>query len=160
MPKENPTLYNVQKTFIWFAIVSIILTLSLVGIVWLDYAREWKLYQKQFIQLKTQMAKEELKEVESKIDKKKLGDLEKQLKDTEATLKTHQGDQSSLRSKIGGLDTEVTKAKTKYQDLKQSEDSARYYFEELRAQGDSKAFEYEKKLKELSPPLSPPTFHL
>lgn len=153
MPKENPTLYSVQKTFMWFAIISIVLTLSLVAIVYTDYAREWKNYQKKFILLKTELAKKELKEAESKIDKKKLESLQKELEGSRAELKSHQAEMKSLQAQMDKLSAEIVKTKTKSQGLKQFQDSYKYFLEEYRAHGDAKASEYEKKLNELTPKL-------
>ena len=152
--KEPPTLYSVHKTFIWFAVISLVLTFSLAAIVYVDYVREWKTYQKKFIRLKTDRAKKELKEAEAKIDKKKLESLEKQLKDADAALTSHSSGRMSLEIRLGRLDTEVTKARSQTQNLKQFEDSAKYFFEETRSHNDPKASEYEKKLKELTPKLS------
>lgn len=154
MAKETPTLYSIHKTFIWFAIVSLVLTFSLVAIVYVDYAREWKTYQKKFIQLKTEMAKKELKEVESKVDKQKLDALEKELKQTDAAQKAHRRELETLQAEIDRLDTQIVKAKGQYQSLKQFEDSYKYYSEEMHAQRDPKAAEVDKKLAATSPRVS------
>ncbi len=154
MAKETPTLYSVHKTFIWFAGVSLVLTFSLVAIVYVDYAREWKTYQKKFIRLKTEMTKKELKIVEAGLDKKRLEELEKRWKDADADLKSRQADRKPLQAKINRLDTEIAKALAQTQDLKQFQDSYKYYLEETRAHQDPQASEYEKKLKALAPKLS------
>ncbi len=150
-PKPNPTLYSIPKTFMWFAIVSILLTGSLVAIIWLDYSREWKTYQKAFIELKIKNAQSELKAASSKIDKKKLADLEAVKNATEEALKIHRTEMATLQKEIGSLSTTLIKKKNAYQDLKQFQDSYRYFFEDYTEHKDPKAKEYEKKLAEVSP---------
>src|SRR3990167_5977176 len=131
--KEPPTLYSVLKTFIWFAVISLVLTFSLASIVYVYYVREWKTYQKKFIRLKTDRAKKELKEAEAKIDKKKLESLEKQLKDADAALTSHSSGRMSLEIRLGRLDTEVTKARKEIPNMKHFEESAKKFFEKTRS---------------------------
>ena len=58
MPKEQePILYNIKKTMMWFAIVSLALTGCLIWMVIADSSREWKEWQKKFIELKIQKTK-------------------------------------------------------------------------------------------------------
>ena len=79
MAKKSPVLYSVGKTFMWFAIVSIILTGCLLAIVYMDTHREWKEYQKKFIAMKVKSASEALKKAQGAVDKKKLETLKKDL---------------------------------------------------------------------------------
>ncbi len=151
MPKENPSLYSVSKTFVWFAIVSVILLGSLVAIVVLDHKREWKDWQKKFIELKRQKAQSDLKELTSGIDHKKAEELGQQLKAADAELSSHRVDLKEVQGSLDGIATELTKQKTRAQDLKQFQDSYRYYFEEYTLHKDPRAAEYDKKLKEISP---------
>ena len=151
MAKKTPTLYSVSKTFMWFTIVSLLLTASLVGIVWTDYSREWKDWQKKFVTLKLKKTREDLKKSEQTIDKKKVDDLEKALGDTHRAFAAHRSEVEGLQREITVLDSKIAKAKAEFQTNKQYEDSFRYYLEETRLHKDKKASEYETKLKELSP---------
>lgn len=152
-PKQNPTLYSISKTFIWFAIVSIVLTGCLVGIVMTDYNREWKVYQKKFVELKLAKAKAELAEADKSLDKSAMAELEKNLKASQAELNSHSTAIKKIEMDLAKLSTDITKAKTVYQGHKQHEDSYRYFFEEYRLHKNPKAAVYEKKLKELAPKL-------
>ena len=129
-PKQNPTLYSVKKTFIWFFIVSVILTGCLVGIVYTDYRRDWKDYQKKFIQLKMKKSQEELKAASAAVDKAELAKLQGDLKAAQAAAASHKAEADKLEKEIAALATPIVKAKDKYQTLKQFLDSDRYYFEE------------------------------
>jgi mono/diheme cytochrome c family protein len=138
----------------WFAIVSLILLASLVWMVFADYSREWKIWQKKFIELKTQRARDELKEVEAKVDREALEKAEREHAEAQAAFKRQKGAYGAIQKKLAKLDVDVTKAKTTLQDARQYEDSYRYFFEEYRAHGDPRAGAYEQKLKALEPEVA------
>ena len=152
-PKEQPTLYSVSKTTVWFAIVSMVLTASLAWVVYSDYAREWKTWQRKFIQLKFEKAQAELAAAEKKIDPKKLEELEKQHSEAKRIFLEHKGEYAKIEKEIAKLDMEIGKVRDAAQTLKQFQDSARYFFEEYRAHGDPRAAEYQQKLDSLAPQL-------
>jgi uncharacterized membrane protein (DUF106 family) len=85
--KPTPTLYSVEKTFIWFALAGVTLTVSLILMVAQDYAREWKGWQRKFIRLQYQQAQAELKSAQEKLDRQKLEELEKQRTQAQQALK-------------------------------------------------------------------------
>src|SRR3989344_8412763 len=153
MAKPSPTLYSIAKTFMWFAIISLFLTASLVAIVFLDHSREWKTWQKKFIRLKVEMTQNELQKTDAKIDKQKLGELEKQLQAADSEFKTHRKEVDALEKEIRSLDTRILKAKNLTQTLKQYQDSNRYFFEEYRKNKDARAGGYAKKMSALEPEL-------
>ncbi len=153
MAKQSPTLYSIAKTFIWFALASIILTLSLFGIVYIDHHREWKDTQKKFIKLKTEKAREELKAANQGVDKQKIEGISKAIAEAESAFRTHEKDYEKILAESAALDTKITKARGRYQDLKQFQDSYRYFFEEYSLHKDPKAASYDKKLKSLEPRL-------
>ncbi len=135
----------------WFTIVSLLLTASLVGIVWTDYSREWKGWQKKFMALKLQKAHQDLQKSEQSVDKKKVEALEKALKDAQEATAAHLLEYARLQKDSEALDLKIAKAKAEFQANKQFEDSFRYYLEEARLHKDKKASDYEAKLKKLSP---------
>lgn len=151
MPKENPSLYSVEKTFLWFAVAGIMLTLSLIFIVGQDYSREWKSWQRKFLKLKYEKVKAELQVVESKVDQTKLLELEKQHKEAQKNFKAEKPQYQKIESEISKLDIELAKVRSRYQDLKQYRDSYKYFLEENRLHRNPKAKEYEEKLKVLLP---------
>ena len=153
MAKPPPTLYSISKTFMWFAIASLILTGSLVAIVLLDHSREWKAWQKKFIELKLAATKEELKDADAKVDKQKLQALKKEYEDTEKTFKTHRKDYGALQKKIQDLDTKIIRTKGRHQDLKQYQDSYRYFYEEYERLKSPRAASYKQKIEALEPRL-------
>ncbi len=153
MAKEQPTLYSIPKTTMWFAIVSIILLVSLVWMVWADYSREWKSWQRKFVQLRTEMAQAELAAADQKVDKTKLEDLKKQYSEARQVFDQHKGEYKKLEKEIAKLDMEAGKVRGRVQTLKQFQDSSKYFFEEYREHGDHRAAEYERKLAEIAPQM-------
>ncbi len=152
-PKQNPTLYSISKTFIGFALTSLVLLGSLVAIVILDHHREWKDTQKKFIELKTKKAQAELHTAIEKIDKAKLETLKKEYADAGAVVQAHRADRQALQKETDALDTAIAKTKIDAQGLKQFEDSYKYFLEEYVAHKDPRAGGFEQKLKVLRPRL-------
>lgn len=148
MAKPNPSLYSVSKTFMWFAIVSVLLTASLAGIVYVDAKRDWKDYQRQFFQLKRAKAEAELKGAAASVDKARLNKLQEEHAKAKAALEANKQEILKLNADLTAAELAVTKTKLRFQDLKQFEDSYRYYYEEYTAHHDPRAAEYDRKLKD------------
>jgi predicted nucleic acid-binding Zn-ribbon protein len=153
-PKPNPTLYSVSKTFMWFAITSLALLACLVAVVWTDSNRDWKQWQKKFMTLKVEKAEAELKNASTGVDSKKLAELENQHKDALDQIKAHQAQLGALAKEADAANSKAVKAKSHYQDLKQYQDSYRYYFEEYRLHKDKRAQDYQKKFEAIKPEVS------
>jgi len=153
VPKPTPTLYSVEKTFIWFAAAGAALLLSLVLMVGQDYAREWKTWQRKFIRLKYEKAKTEFKEAQSKVDRQKLEELQKQEAEARKAFKAKKPEYKKIEKEISQLQIELTKTRSRFQDLKQYHDSYRYYLEEYREDKDPAASLYEKRMDEIDPLL-------
>ncbi len=151
MAKQNPTLYSVAKTFFWFAIVSLVLTACLVGIVYEDYRRDWKDYQKKFTALKLEKIKLEISAADQNIDKAEVARLTQEIKAAEVSAASNGAQSSRLEKELFALETRLTKAKDNYQTLKQFLDSDRYFYEEYTEKKDVRAQSYGKKMRELSP---------
>ena len=70
--------YNVDFLNVVFAASSLFLFLSVVWMVWDDYAREWKNTQRHFVLLETQVTKAQLEQAGRAVDKNKLAQLKAQ----------------------------------------------------------------------------------
>lgn len=154
MPKEQPTLYSVKKTMMWFAIVSLALLGSLFWIVMADHSREWKEWQKKFIELKTEKTMDELNLASKEVDQEKLKDLTRQLEETKTVFEREKAGYQAIVREIAKLDVETAKAKSQYQNLKQFEDSFKYFFEKYDGADAPKAQEYFRKLERLQPRIA------
>ena len=145
MPPKSPTLYDLKKTTIFFAIASIVLLAGLVMMVLQDSDREWKHWQREFMEYSQQKIEGQLEIAEKAVDQKKLSGLKDQLAQAGKDLQGHRAEIDKLRLEIAHLDVELTKAKTRYQDLKQLQESDRYFFEEAQAAKHKEKTEFYKK---------------
>jgi chromosome segregation ATPase len=154
MADKPPKLYDLHKTTIWFSIASVVLFVGLAVMVLEDSNREWKGWQRKFMKLAREKAEGELGKAEKSVDEKRLETLKKELGESRGATEGHKGEMEKIRGEMGQMEIEITKVKTRYQDLKQEQDSDRYFFEEYRAHAEKeKAEKYEKRLGERGPQL-------
>lgn len=153
MAKPSPSLYSIEKTFIWFAAAGVTLFVSLLLMVAQDYSREWKGWQRKFIRLKYEKAEAELRADQGKVDKKKLEELEKEHTQAAADFKKQKPLYRPIEKEIAALENQLVRARSRYQDLKQYNDSYKYFIEEYEAHKDPRAKEYETKLALVAPKL-------
>jgi mono/diheme cytochrome c family protein/peptidoglycan hydrolase CwlO-like protein len=153
VPKPTPTLYSVEKTFVWFAVASLILTFSLIFTVGQDYAREWKNWQRKFVRLKYEKTEAELTAAKGQLDREKLKSLEGEYEKAKKDFKAKKPEYRKLHKEASRLEVQLIKARTRYNDVKQYHDSYRYFLEEYQEEKDPEAAEYKQKLQALEPQL-------
>jgi hypothetical protein len=154
MPPKSPSLYNLNKTTITFAAASVILLIGLVAMVFQDSSREWKSWQRKFMNYSRQESEKQLAEAKKKVDQKKIDELKQQRQKAEADIKGHRKEIDRIKKEIEKADLDFVKAKAKFQDLKQELDSARYFYEEARAHHEKQAEEkYKQRLDKETPQL-------
>ncbi len=151
MAKQSPGLYSVAKTFIWFAVVSLVLTGSLVAMILMDHHREWKEWQKKFIALKVSRAQDSLKKISQGVDSKKLEAMQKALEEAKQKFQAQRAEFEAAVRSAEKINSQILRVKAQYQTLKQYQDSYKYYLEETRLHKDPASKEYEKKLADISP---------
>ncbi len=155
MPQDPNKLYSIYKTTIWFAVASIVLTISLVLMVGQDYGREWKRWQKKFVELERKQVESQLKKVEESVDPKQLETLKKQQTDAHEKFDQNKVAYNQTLKEKSNIEIELVKARRHYQDLKQFYDSYKFFLEENRAEGKQKeAKKYEEKIAKLEPNLN------
>ena len=66
MPPKPPTLYDLKKTTVVFAVSGVLLTAGLLGMVFQDSTREWKNWQKRFMDYSRHQVEEQLEKTKSK----------------------------------------------------------------------------------------------
>ncbi|MCB9799871.1 MAG: c-type cytochrome [Candidatus Omnitrophica bacterium] len=136
MPSKLPILYNLKKTHFWFAVASVILLIGLVWMVFKDSSREWKGYQRRFMAYMEQKAENELQEAQKAVDQKQ---LEKLNADLEAAKKAVAENAKAIKTAKGEFEQATFKAdnaKANFQNLKQFQDSDKYFYEEHRVAGE------------------------
>lgn len=153
MPPKSPSLYDLKKTTIAFAIAAALLSISLIWMVFQDSSREWKGWQKKFMQYTREQAQTQLEEARKKVDQAKLKEIQDALQKAKADEKAHRSEIKKLKKELAKIDVEWTKAKTAFQGLKQEQESDRYFFEEARAKGHKHEEEKYHKRLEVREPL-------
>lgn len=130
MPPKKPSLYSLEKTHIAFAIVAVILAIGLVWMVLQDSSREWKGWQRKFMSYMREKSVTEREQAVKSVNQNELKRLEGELEKARAAAKENKKEIRQLKKDLRELDTRQIKAKTTYQDLKQFQDSDRFYYEE------------------------------
>lgn len=154
MPPKSPTLYDLKKTTIAFAAAGVILSVAMIAMVFQDSGREWKTWQRKFMDYSRKQAQTQLQEVSKKVDQAKLKELKEQVEKGRLEESSNRQVIAGLKKEIAKIDLDLIKTKTKYQDLKQVFESERYFFEESREKGHKKEEEkYKKSLAVKEPEL-------
>src|SRR5262245_7423401 len=125
--------YNVDFLNVVFAASSIFLFLSVVWMVWDDFAREWKSTQRRFTQLEIQVTQAQRDKAVQSIDRNKLAQLEAQRKAAEAQIAANKAKVDELNAKLAEADKNVYRATLDYNYMKATYDQDRYDFEATRA---------------------------
>jgi mono/diheme cytochrome c family protein len=153
MAKPNPSLYSTKKTMMWFAIISLILLVSLVIMVGTDYSRDWKTWQRKYTALKRDKVKSELEAAKKKINQKQLEDLEQKKKQVDAEFKQHSKDYDAIEKEIRKIDNKITVKRSSFQNLKQFKDSYKYFYEEYTHEGNKQSRRFASRLAKIDPRL-------
>ena len=78
--------YNIDFLNVIFAASNILLLITVVWMVWDDYDREWKDFQRQFVLLETEVTQADLAAASAGIDPTELGQLQADRTEAEAEL--------------------------------------------------------------------------
>ena len=121
--------YNIDFLNVVFAASSLFVLFSTVWMVWDDYDREWKNYQRQFTQLEMEVARANLAEAALEVDQARVSELTTQREAAEQQLATNGTQVAELEAQLADLDTAVFIATQNFQFTKAHYDVERYAFE-------------------------------
>lgn len=131
------------------------LLIGLIVMVFKDGTREWKGYQREFMEYSREMAEEELHKIEKEMNHKELEALESALIEAQTKIESSQAEIQVIKDEIAALDVQITIINGRYQELKQHQDSERYFFEEHRQHHDEeKAEHFRKRLDVRAPKIT------
>ncbi|MBI4553853.1 MAG: hypothetical protein HY710_16420, partial [Candidatus Latescibacteria bacterium] len=139
MNKQNgdgEDLYNIKKLNATFAISSLIVLIAIVGMVWADYAREWKVWQRAFNDLEIARTERAIAQADSAIDKTQLQQLEDSLKVVNDQLTQRQSDIDAAQKRVNSLAAQWYKIDQVARFAKATYDAQKYEYEKA-AQIDS-----------------------
>ena len=82
--------YNVDRMNMIFAVSSVVLVLAVLWMVWDDYDREWKDFQKEAMALEAYKTEAEIKLAQENVDQDALKAIEDELAGIQAAIQAHQ----------------------------------------------------------------------
>ena len=121
---------DIDKLNIIFAAVTIASLLSVVWMIWDDYAREWKRYQRQFQVIEQEVTQQQLANEQASINQTELAQLTQQRAAAEQTLAGQEGQVGALEAELGGIQTELELATQKFRFARSVFDTQRWNYEE------------------------------
>ena len=146
--KRNDRLYEVILLHKWFAISSLLLFIITVAMVMVDYSREWKKYQRDFVRLQIQRTQRDIQQASSSLDRTKFQQLQQQLQQTRGQQQQNEAQIEKIQKQLSDLDARYYAADENYRFAKAVYDSEKYGYEEAAAYKQSNAQKLAEKLKE------------
>src|SRR5215510_5114474 len=146
--KRSDRLYEVIYLHKWFAISSLLLFVFTVAMVMVDYMREWKTYQRQFVRLQIQRTQRDMQQVASSLDRTKFQQLQQQLQQTRAQQQQNEAQIDKIQKQLSDFNAKYYAADENYRFAKAVYDSEKYEYEEAAAYKQSNAQRLSESLKE------------
>lgn len=127
--------HDINRLHVWFAVSSVLLLFSTGWMIWFDYSREWKSYQREFVQLERDLTARQMQEAQGRIDRAELDQVQTELQEAEAALAAERGALDAVEAEIADLDERRTLADIREREIKAVYDSDKFYYEETRVRG-------------------------
>jgi mono/diheme cytochrome c family protein len=131
--------YNIDFLNVVFAVSSLALFFSSLWMVWHDYDREWKNYQRRFAQLELEVTRQRLEQVERSVDRDRLAQLEARRKQAEQQVAANRAQIDALQRQLQDLEARIYLASQDAQFTKATYDAERYDYEVLRLKNPQRA---------------------
>ena len=146
--KRNDRLYEAVSLHKWFAISSLLLFFFTMVMVWVDYAREWKTYQRTFNRMQIERTRADIAKATSAFDRTKFNALSQQLQQAVAQQQQDAAQIEVAQKKLDDLRAESYRVNQNYQFQKAYYDTDKYTYEEHLARNDSDVATRKTKLDE------------
>ena len=121
--------YNIDFLNVVFAASSLFVLFSTIWMVWDDYDREWKNYQRDFTALELEVTRAGLAEAEQAVDQARVAELTAQRAVAEQEVAANAAQVGELEAQLAEVDRELFVATQQFQFTKANYDVARYGFE-------------------------------
>ncbi len=123
---------DIDKLNMWFAIIAVASLVSVLWMIWDDYARPWKSYQRQFQVVQSEVTQQQLAQEQAGVDQQELSALRQQRDDAEQALADQAESIRELRDEIEAKQTRVDRADQETRFARSIFDTRRWEFEEAR----------------------------
>src|SRR5262245_42512040 len=144
--RRGDRLYEGDGLHKWFAISSLLLFLFTVLMVFIDYSREWKTYQRAFTRLQLQKTQQDIQAAAGSFDRTQFNQLSQQLAQARANMQQHEADVKTGQSKIDDIKAKYYRINQNYQFKKAEYDSVKYEYDEAVAHKASNVDKLKAKL--------------
>ena len=141
--------YNVDFLNVVFAASSIFLFITTIWMVFDDFDREWKGYQRQFVLVEEYVTSLNLQAEETGIDQGMLGELNSARAQAEQDLASNQAQVDELEAQLEGIEAEFYVTNQSYNFLKAAYDVERYTYEELQEEHPEEAAEELPRIEDM-----------
>ncbi|MDP6581592.1 MAG: c-type cytochrome [Vicinamibacterales bacterium] len=124
--------YNIDFLNVVFAASSLFVLFTTVWMIWDDYDREWKNYQRQFTQLEMEVTRAGLAAAQGDVDQARVAELTSQRAAAEQELASSAAQRDELEAQLAEVERELFVATQNFQFTKANYDVDRYAFESRR----------------------------
>ncbi len=128
-PWQDDRFYNPTKIKKVFAIASVVMMVVTVWMILDDFGREWKGYQREFLQIKQKKYAAQAEAAKKAIDPAALAESKKGVDDAQGEIKAHEKEIERLQKELVLLKTKSKNTLVKYQARKANLDAERFDYE-------------------------------
>jgi len=154
VPKlTDETLRRTSALNLLFAASSIGLLVTMAWMVYDDYSRGWKSYQKEFQRLEAEKTHAQIDAAEKALDKETLDSLLKQRSEAVEAATQHAKDLEEAQRKLREIETVAYRDDLGYRTTKSTFDAKKFDYEEAAHRGSSRAQQIKKEMDELQKEL-------
>lgn len=134
MAKKRKGVYarDVDRLNVLFAIVAAVSLLSVLWMIWDDYAKPWKAYQREFRVIQAEVTEQQLAASEAQVDQQQLSALRQQRDAAEEALAAQRDQVREIEERIDSLQTRLDLADQNVRFARSTYDARRWEFEEAR----------------------------
>ena len=141
--------YNIDFLNIVFAASSLFMFFTTIWMVWDDFDREWKGYQRQFVLLEAEVTQLNLQAAQGDVDGQRLDALRGERAAAEQQLAANQTQVDQLQAQLDEVEAESYIANQAYNFLKANYDVERYAYEELQEEDPEEAAEVRPSIDDM-----------
>jgi len=122
--------YFIPRLNVVFGVSSVAFFLTTLWMVWADYSREWKAFQRQFFQLERETTERQIADADKRVNQRELQRVEAELEAATQELAAKEEEIRQLQSAVAELNAKWTLADIRERELKAVYDSKKFYYEE------------------------------
>ncbi len=147
--RRGDRLYEGDGLHKWFAVSSLLLFVFTLWMVFVDYSREWKSYQRTFTRLQLQRTQQDINAAANAFDRAKYQQIAQQLQQSQSEIAQHESDVKTAQKKVDDISAEFYRINQNFQFAKAKYDSKKYEYDDDVAHKASNAEKVKKELDEL-----------